>query len=1448
LFAPEIAGRIKKRSAAERRKIMDYLRPWLDSGGVFGVCDIGYNATAQMQLKRIFEMEGSPARMVGCYLVATEMAARRVLDGLDVRHFLGAFGHPGFNHFAFLRSPAFVEQSLVSGCGTTLGYERTPDGTVHPVLDEMRFPAELLRRQHAFKEGILHYQKLWLHFRAQKPGLLDGSTDLSRRLLADIDLAGSPILARAAAFPTQNEVAHFAALPLDDCYFAGGFQTISGTKDCEFVRTKGYAAALANQGVLWPQAASAQINPKAAGEFFSYAKGMLLCRPDRDNDGVQPALTVIVRAAHPEKLRAILGQAAQNVRAGFDCEIILLLNEGDKNCITVAEEFASAVRRLHCYTRSATQTLAQLLNLAADIASAPLLLFLDDSARLAEAWNQSLLAAFDAGTGAILGTLDAGCLAIRRVALAETLGYAEKISPAAAHWKMLLAARELGWQIKSCSGLVAEADPQKISAEDRRMLKLWFPDFEKAAAGITAQRTPPAVALPPPTRLVSIIILALNQLKHTRACLESIAAHTPSPHEVIVVDNGSTDDTPAFLKSWQAEHANCTVICNESNRGFAAGNNQALAVARGEYILLLNNDTVVTAGWLEAMLAVYARHPETGLVGPVSNQVSGPQLVREAVYENLAEMHEFAKGYVGANAGESFEVVRAVGFCLLATRAVITKIGGLDETFGSGNFEDDDFCLRARFAGFHVRIARDAFVHHAGSQTFAGEKIDYRVSMLRNWDIFRTKWQLPAETTLEKGYPIPQHLPTGLALNLPLPVLTATHDQNGGCWMERKKTGVASMPAKAATVTHIGRLDEARELLKLKKLEAAWEAGLTAIARRPFHPEAFFLLAEIALAAGAGRMAKQYAQRARDLAPGWKPVKQFLCQSLKGDAKPEWMVLPDLVSNSKAQTPSRLSICLIVKNEERFLAQCLKSVRGLAAQIVVVDTGSTDRTVEIAREFGAEIYSFGWCDDFGAARNAALEHATGEWVLMLDADEELPAAQHARLLADMKNAAAIAFRLPLVNAGQENEGRSFVPRLFRNAPGVFFAGRIHEQVFSSLLERAKLWGLKTALGSAELLHHGYTQEILRDRNKIERNLKLLGAAIAENPADPNLLMNLGLELVRSNNLAAGVEKYREAYEQMSVQEPAEVPPELREVLLTQFTSQLYKVQNHEEVVRVLNSPLARRGGLTASLHFALGLAYFELKQFSETADQMRQCLTKRKQSALTPINTDILTAAPQHCLALCLVKLGDPPAAEKAFEAALAATGIVEAVRLDYAKFLRTENRALDALHQLHAIVTAHPKNLAAWQLGAEIALGQADYLQFARDWTGEACRALPENPALAGQCAEATLLTGDAAGAAQLWDKIWRSEPDPRTLAALILCATSAGQTIRPPSPGPDENATSLAFVAWYQKLIAIRAHPLIENINGRLEPLARMLPTAAQMLGNALGEVQTETTAAGA
>jgi tetratricopeptide (TPR) repeat protein len=296
---------------------------------------------------------------------------------------------------------------------------------------------------------------------------------------------------------------------------------------------------------------------------------------------------------------------------------------------------------------------------------------------------------------------------------------------------------------------------------------------------------------------------------------------------------------------------------------------------------------------------------------------------------------------------------------------------------------------------------------------------------------------------------------------------------------------------------------------------------------------------------------------------------------------------------------------------------------------------------------------------------------------------------------------------------------------------------------------------------------------LRDRNKVERNLKLLRVAVEEHPADVNLLMNLGLELVRSDELAAGIEKYREVYDRISAQPVAEVAPELREALLTQFTfakmrathptekpelrvtsespaiGQPGKARAYEDVVQILTSPLAQHGGLTASLHFALGLAYFELKQFSKAADQMRQCLAKRREPCLTTINTDILTAAPRHCLALCLAALADLPGAEKAFVAAVAETARADEARMDFAIFLQSQNRTADALAQLRGLVTANPRQVTAWQLGAEIALGRAEFLEFARDWTAEAVQALPENPILAAQRAEALSKNAVAIGGA---------------------------------------------------------------------------------------------------
>jgi len=117
-------------------------------------------------------------------------------------------------------------------------------------------------------------------------------------------------------------------------------------------------------------------------------------------------------------------------------------------------------------------------------------------------------------------------------------------------------------------------------------------------------------------------------------------------------------------------------------------------------------------------------------------------------------MQEFARKWSIENSGKYEETIGVIGFCMLIKREVIERIGGFDPLYESGNFEDDDFCIRAIRAGFKIKIAHDVFIHHYGSKTFASEKINYTESMLKNWERFKRKWGIPSGWTIDKGIPI----------------------------------------------------------------------------------------------------------------------------------------------------------------------------------------------------------------------------------------------------------------------------------------------------------------------------------------------------------------------------------------------------------------------------------------------------------------------------------------------------------------------------------------------------------------------------------------------------------------------------------------------------------------------------------------------------------------------
>ena len=208
----------------------------------------------------------------------------------------------------------------------------------------------------------------------------------------------------------------------------------------------------------------------------------------------------------------------------------------------------------------------------------------------------------------------------------------------------------------------------------------------------------------------------------------------------------------------------------------------------------------------------------------------------------------------------------------------------------------------------------------------------------------------------------------------------------------------------------------------------------------------------------------------------------------------------------------QLSLCMIVKNEAANLAQCLTSVKDLVDEMVILDTGSSDRTLEIAKEFGAITASQAWGDDFAAARNEALKLVTGDWVLVLDGDEVF----NINAIKDLKSAIAqeniLVVNLIRHEIGATQSPYSAVSRLFRNHPAIKFSRPYHETIDDSvlaLLKQESHWNI-VELPMVSILHSGYTPEALQTQNKASRAKSLLEKAFKDNPNDPYICSKLGV--------------------------------------------------------------------------------------------------------------------------------------------------------------------------------------------------------------------------------------------------------------------------------------------------------------------------------------------------
>jgi GT2 family glycosyltransferase/polysaccharide pyruvyl transferase WcaK-like protein/glycosyltransferase involved in cell wall biosynthesis len=219
--------------------------------------------------------------------------------------------------------------------------------------------------------------------------------------------------------------------------------------------------------------------------------------------------------------------------------------------------------------------------------------------------------------------------------------------------------------------------------------------------------------------LVSVLIVTYNSGRFVRPCLDSVLRNGSYPsYEVILVDNASTDNTAALLEEYASKDARVRLFRMAGNLGFAGGNNYAARQAKGEYLVFLNVDTIVTPGWIGRLVRHVERDRSIGLLCPVTN-FAGNEIKINVNYTAFAGMEKFARELAAQKSGQKIDIRVAPLYCALMPRKVWERVGEMDTRYEIGMFEDDDLSIRVRRAGFGVYAAEDCFIHHFGQGSFS---------------------------------------------------------------------------------------------------------------------------------------------------------------------------------------------------------------------------------------------------------------------------------------------------------------------------------------------------------------------------------------------------------------------------------------------------------------------------------------------------------------------------------------------------------------------------------------------------------------------------------------------------------------------------------------------------------------------------------------------------------
>ena len=830
---------------------------------------------------------------------------------------------------------------------------------------------------------------------------------------------------------------------------------------------------------------------------------------------------------------------------------------------------------------------------------------------------------------------------------------------------------------------------------------------------------------------LSVIIPVLNCLKYTKQIIQQLRECTYSKLEIVIIDNNSTDGTREYLESLCDDNIVC--IFNGINKGYSYANNQGINKASSTYICFLNNDTMVFAGWDISLINAL---DSTGAAfsGPITNSSAGfqcedygMQKVEASNYREIA--YGLSKSKKNSTRTGTFQLI---GFCLLTKLSFIKKLNGFDEGFKLGNFEDMDLTLRGMLIKNFNVIAEDCFIYHFGSISFSNNKLFDQKQYDENAHYFLRKWG--GEWDDKKYIP-----PSGF---------DRSKYKNTNYLIDLDNLDIISLGNYGTFQAQIDKLAPFEKIQKLKEL----------LLIRPFNPDVLLAISDIYLQRIEYNKAAYYSSQLLKYTPQWDIAKNLNTSLIQH------------LNNPFVESPAKLSVCIIAKNEEQNISRCLSSVNNIADEIILVDTGSTDNTIQIASKYTDKIIKYEWTNDFAAARNKSLAEARGDWVLFLDCDEELIPGASETLIEEMSASNIIGYRLPLENVASPLHGVNYVPRLIRNAPGLHFIGKIHETIFASILVLAEQWNMEQAMGKTKILHHGYTPDEMQRKGKLKRNLALYDDALAELPDEPSIMMNYAHDLNHDGQTEKAYEIFQKIHGILEQHKSEDITPEVREQFMHNFGVFLAQEQKMEELVDVMFSRTARDTGPVANVHYMAGLGLINCRRFEESIRELELCIEKAFHDTLAPSVPDVRTWKPRHLLANANASLGNQNEAIKIWEEVLVECDDSPDPFHDYARYLSSLNRNKEAINILIKSLDSGLNGQKIWELGAGIVNSDPELAEMAMDWTEEAVQYFPESDVTNVRRGEALMKNGRYLEAIPFFERL-TSRGERNATAAQLIC-----------------------------------------------------------------------------